>query len=188
MASTEQKIFLKLKADVEKITAEIDINKFIEGLGELIVQLNIKRIQDGYDIRSRKFGRYNVGYDKKEALKYAKKKYSTGKYSSTSKSDKLQLTGSLLRSLHYEVKKKSIFNQGLSVRLVIDTDTRNRKKAKGLMSTTGVARDGSRYSKKAWLFMGLAVSGFYVKKEKEAIDKYIAKFIQDSFKTRIKVK
>jgi hypothetical protein len=177
MANLKQELKIVLNDYAERVADALSDEVFLKGLGELIVKLIIKRTQDGYDIYSRRFGGYNRSYNKKKAYKNADEQ-KVGKYASNSKSDKLQLTGNLLNSItaakpKFKVQK----NGGIIITGAYVKGTLQRKKAEGLGSTTGVARGGSRYSKKDWLFLGLAIRGSYVKKETEAINKYISDYI-----------
>lgn len=187
MADIKQDIEIRLNREYEKAFRAINIKKLVDKISELVIKLVIERTQAGYDLRSRKFGGYNKSYKKSKAYKYAAKKYGTTRYSMKSTSDKLQLTGNLLSSIKTLKTRFRVGEKG--VRLFVQvgvTGSKNIKKAKGLQSTTGVARDRSRYSKKSWEFMGLAISGRFAKEEKSAIQNLIAKAIQEEVNIKIR--
>lgn len=154
---------------------KIDKLAFTNELGNLIEQLIIKRTQEGFDVKSRKFGNYNAGYNKVKAQKGAAKRSGMTSYASTSKSKKLQLTGSLFSSITTRPKKFVVNKRGIHIVLeCFINDSLNQLKAEGLQSTTGRSRSGS-YSKKSWEFFGLAHSGNYVNSESKAIQDFVFK-------------
>ena len=86
MSDIEQTISIRLKKDMADTLNNINKTKLLSDIGETIVNLVIKRTSDGYDLQSRRFGNYNAGYNKRKALKYARKHGRNDyKYSSTSK-------------------------------------------------------------------------------------------------------
>ena len=185
MSAVEQTISIRLKKEMATALATIDRTKLLKDLADKIVALVIKRTSDGYDLQSRRFGNYNAGYDKREALKYAKKKQGTTKFSSTSKSDKLRLTGNLMSSLETNKGRITIKSNGIFITFkVFVTGAKNIKKAEGLQSTTGYTKRGS-YSKKSYEFMGMATSGKYSEIETKALQNIIVKAFRE--KTQIKV-
>lgn len=166
--------------------AKIDRTKLLKDLAEEIIALVIKRTSAGYDLQSRRFGNYNADYDKRDAYKYAKKKYGTTKFSSTSKSDKLRLTGNLMSSLDTNKGRITIKSNGIFITFkVFVTGAKNIKKAEGLQSTTGYDRNGKPYSKKSYEFMGMATSGKYSEIESKALQNIIVKALRE--KTQIKI-
>lgn len=188
MSSIEQSISIRLKKDLGQSLQDINSAKLLKELGEEIVALIIKRTSDGYDLQSRHFGRYNSGYNKKKALKYAKKRQGTTQYSSTSKSDYLRLTGNLMSSLETNKGRVTVMKNGIYITFkVFVTGSLNKLKAEGLQSTTGYTKKGS-YAKKAYEFMGMAVRGKYAESETLALQKIIAKAVKEKTKISIKLK
>ena len=177
MSNIKQQIQVSLNNAFLDYLQKIDKTAFANELGRLIIDLIIKRTQEGYDVRSRKFGNYNRGYNKRKAQKYAAKRQSLTEYASTSNNKKLQLTGSLFSSLTTKTKLFTINKRGINIIIdVFIADSLNRLKAEGLQSTTGYSRGGA-YSKKSWEFFGLATSGNYFNSENIAIQRFIAKEI-----------
>lgn len=186
MSDVSQQISIRLNKGLGDALSNINTAKLRDKLAELIVKLVIERTQAGYDVYSRRFGGYNKSYDKKQSYKYAARKYGTTEYSSSSTGDKLQLTGNLLSSIKSNKGRISVSKNGIFITFkVAVTGSKNLRKAEGLQSTTGHTRNGRRYAKKAFVFMGLAISGSYVTKETNAIQDLIIKLVRE--KTKIKV-
>ena len=175
MSDLRQSISVSLNKAFADNLNKIDKQKFANSLSDLVVELIIKRTQAGYDVNGRKFGNYNAGYNKAKAQKYARKKSGLTEYASTSKSNKLQLTGSLFSSIEARAKRFTISKRGVTILIeAYIADSFNRLKAEGLQSTTGYTRN-STYSKKSWDFFGLAKSGNFANVEAEAIRKLVQK-------------
>jgi hypothetical protein len=187
----------------QTITASIinDINAYFDDAtlvqagikaGQEAVEQIIKRTQSGKDVDNRNFGNYNSDkngkpYNKKRAYKYAAKKFGTTKYASTKTKDKLQLTGNLFSAISYKLKKITRTNS--NIKFTIELYIKGRRenlKAEGLMSTTGVARNGSRYSKKSWKFFGLSNNSTQLGKESSAIKRAIVKVLGTRLRTTVK--
>ena len=190
MANLKQELNIILNSYAIEVKDSLSDQKFLDGLQDLIVELIIKRTQAGYDIYSRKFGGYNRSYKKKKAYAYAKKHGGIiSKYASTSTSDKLQLTGHLFNA----IKAKKVRVTQIKNTVILKTGsyilgTKQQKKAEGLGNTTGHSRGGGRYSKKAWLFLGLAIRGAWAKSEQKAINNYIEKWIGEKLVQKINSK
>jgi len=189
MAEIKQQIEFQLNKDLAQALKNLNADKLAKDLAKIILQLILKRINDGYDIKSRKFGNYNKNYNKARAYKYASAKYGTTKYASTSERDKLRLTGNLLSSIDAKPDKIFIGAGGASIKIkVFFKDAFNELKAEGLQSTTGYTKKG-RYSKKSWEFFGLAISGTYANEEKLRLQRYIINYIKAaSGRVNIKIK
>lgn len=144
----------------------------------LIPKLIIARTQAGFDIHGRKFGGYNASYDKATAYKYAAKKHGLTSYASSSKSNKLQLTGNLFSSIIAKTKSVKVVNGRIQIIVNVGIQGREeQEKAIGLQSTTGYTRGGGSYSKKSWEFFGLSVSGSYRQNEKTEVLKEVSKVL-----------
>ncbi|MCX7909591.1 MAG: hypothetical protein N2560_08765 [Ignavibacteria bacterium] len=170
-------------------TDRMVFQKVAEELAEKIKKLILERILAGYDLESRKFGNYNVSYNKKYAFKYASKKFGTTQFASSSTKDKLRLTGRLLSSI--DVKPTGLETQLRKVNmnfLVFLNDPTQIPKAIGLQSTTGVARNRTTYAKKAYTFLGLAVRGPWRDRENREIQKFLLQKLEDVITNKIKVK
>lgn len=187
MQNLNQQLTIVLDAYAERVKDALKDEEFLNGLETLIVKLIIDRIEAGYDIYSRKFGGYNRSYKKSKAYEYATERNKPTRYASRSASDKLRLTGNLLSGIKAKTARlvRDEKNGGFIIRTGVYLLASQREKAEGLGSTTGVARNHKRYSKKAYLFLGLAVSGSYVQKETKAINKYIADYIGEKLIKKI---
>jgi len=177
----------------KKITAMFTDQAVFREIGERLAakikKMILERIFAGYDLMSRKFGNYNVSYDKKRAFKYASRRYGTTEYASSSTKDKLRLTGRLLSSL--DVRMLGIESNLRQVKfkfLVYLKDPTQIPKAIGLQSTTGVARNHQVYSKKAYTFLGLAVSGAWKNREDEEIKQFLFREVGDIINRKVGVK
>lgn len=178
MDNIEQNIKIVLN---EKFTEYLNASRatvIANKMQKLIPQLIIARTQDGFDIYGRKFGGYNASYDKKKAFKYASKRDGLTSYASSSKSNKLQLTGNLFSSIFAKTKSVRVINGRVQIVVNIGIKGRdNQEKAIGLQSTTGYTRGGGSYSKKSWEFFGISISGGYQSREKTEVLKLVASIL-----------
>lgn len=168
---------------------ETKMRQIGQELAKKIVGLIIERILAGYDLFSRKFGGYNVSYKKEKAYKYAVAKYGKTKWASSSTRDKLRLTGNLLSSLEAKVVGVQVGFKQVIFRILITTkDPTQIPKIQGLQSETGVARNHKTYAKKAYLFMGLALSGQWKNKEEQEIRNFLIEKMKGVFQNRMVVR
>lgn len=183
MGKIQQQIEIKLSKEVESAMRNIATPELMKKLSEKLIAIMIRRTQDGYDNRGRRFGNYNKSYDKSKAYARAKNK---GRFSSSSTSNKLQLSGELFRSLTYKGAKITNSKTSINLKTTLTIDgIDNQLKAEGLQSTTGYSRKGT-YSKKSWEFFGLSVSGDRVNQEKAEIMLFLIKELKTSgFKINI---
>lgn len=188
MADIKQQIEIALNKEYANALKSINMPQLMKSLQKLLLKLIIKRISEGYDIHSRKFGNYNTGYDKTKAIKYASKKYGTTEYMSTSKSQKLRLTGNLLSSLASKEVSSYIGQTSAKLKFrIYIKDAVNELKAEGLQSTTGTARNNKTYSKKSYEFFGLALSGDYATRERKAILDLIGLYLKNATNGRARL-
>lgn len=183
-----RQIQLVLNQSLAKKMQSIDLKAFGKDMNELLIKNMIVRTQAGVDVQGRKFGGYNKNYDKKQSLKYAKKRYGSTKYASSSISDKLQLTGNLFSSFRSNTKGVRKTKNGALIVFKMSIEGKNNNdKAAGLQSNTGYARNRKNYAKKAWDFFGIAQSGVYKKKETRSFFKLFNKYLEKSSSDKFKV-
>ena len=180
-------------AIVKKATALFADRNIFTNIGEklckLIIRLIIERILAGYDLFSRKFGGYNESYNKEKAFKYAVRKYGRTEWASKSKRDKLRLTGNLLSSLDAKLIGVQTGLRQVIFRIMITTkDPSQIPKILGLQSETGVARNRRTYAKKAYYFMGLALSGEWKIREEREIRDFLITELENIVTQKVKVK
>ena len=158
-------------------------------LCQFILKLIIQRILAGYDLFSRKFGGYNESYNKEKAYNYAVRKYGSTEWASKSKKDKLRLTGNLLSSLDVKLVSIQTGLRKVVFRILISTkDPTQIPKILGLQSETGVARNRRTYAKKAYYFMGLALSGEWKIREEREIRNFLVSELENIISKKIEVK
>ena len=178
----EQEIEIILRKKLLKVITTTKLQDTFKKVGALIVEIMRDRTDDGFDIYGSKFGGYNRSYRKAYALKYAGGKFGTTTYVGNSSVSggrtPLRLTGHLFSAMDYEVIQ--IQNSGTFIKAKIKVfvnDKSQEGKVEGLLSTTGTARNGQTYAKKAWKFLGLSVSGSRVQRERNEINSLLRKDI-----------
>lgn len=189
MANIKQQIEFSLNKDFAEAMKLIDYNQLSKKLQKFIIQLVIFRINQGYDIHSRKFGGYNASYNKAKAYKYATSKFGKTEYASSSTNNKLRLTGNLLSGLKIQELSHFVNQNTAKIKLRMYLEgAENQDKAEGLMSTTGTARNRQTYSKKSYEFFGLAVSGSFKVDETKKITAFIQHEIKNALNGKLRIK
>lgn len=187
MATIKQTLQLQVSYINKEIVNILKSQSFKRAFAKLLLEINLKRIDSGYDTQSRKFGGYNRGYNKKKAQENSKEKLTN--FASTSNSKKLRLTGNLLSSISIYAVKVVGGKKGLVIKTgyYIKGALQN-KKAEGLYSTTGTARGKSKYSKKSWRFLGIATSGRLNKEETQQVNDFISNYVNHDLKINLKIR
>lgn len=153
---TEQEVIAKLKGKIVASISEGQVEKVAKKAASFIREMIIQRILDGKDLYGNKFGGYNKSYNKQKAWQYAARKYGTYKYSSSSEDAKLRLTGRMLSKIRVQSGSVKKTKSLITMPFRIYPEPIIKEQVEGLQSTIGVARNGARYAKKAWYFMGLS--------------------------------
>lgn len=183
---TEQQVEAVIKGKIQRGLSQGLLQKVGKEGAALIRRMIIERILQNKDLYGNNFGGYNKSYKKDKAWAYAAAKYGTYKYSSSRESDKLRLTGRLLNRIRVnfnpqDVRKTS--NQ-ITYKFNITTERDVKDQVEGLQSTTGVARNGARYSKKAWYFLGISKQ----LGEQDKLKNFLIRRLGDGLKANIKTK
>jgi len=156
---TSQQVEAVLKGKLEQRLKQADLQNLGVKSASLIRKMIIDRILAGKDLYGNNFGSYSSNYDKAKAWAYAAAKYGTYKYSSSSESAKLRLTGRLLNRIIVKFEGYRKTGTGITYKYLITTGQDVKDQVEGLQSTTGVVRTKNgkqRYSKKAWYFLGIS--------------------------------
>ena len=204
MTQQQIEVILRRKLFQKFFTVSL-LTKVFKTLEPTIIKLIIQRTQEGVDFYGRNFGNYNETsrksksgkitrglYDKVKAQKYAAQKSGLTKYASTSSDKKIQLTGNTFSAMECKLEKVNVGTMQATGRFRIfvnNVSGRNEQKlVEGLQSTTGTARNGKTYSKKAWYFLGLSYAGSKVNEEKTTLINQLVKGFQTNYQTTVKVK
>lgn len=157
MATAGQVFEAKLRKDLANLITGNKLKRSAELMGEEAVKIIKQRTNEGIDIYGRKFGNYNQGY-----LAQKKRRYGSNR-------GWLQASGDLFEDITYEVLKITQNRNGASIKIKVTVKERSYLKTIGLQDTTGTARNGKKYSKKAWLFLGLSQTGARVMSEQKRL-------------------
>lgn len=189
----EQEIEIILRKKFLQVVKSTKLEATFKKVGALIVEIMRDRTNDGFDIYGSKFGGYNRSYRKEYALKYAGGKFGTTTYVGNSSVSggrtPLRLTGHLFSAMDFKIVNIDNSNpRFIKAKIkVFVNDKEQQDKVTGLQSTTGTARNGQTYAKKAWKFLGLSVSGSRVQRERNEINSLLRKdigLIISNLKTR----
>jgi len=164
MSFSQADIEMKIRRKMLQALNPAVVKRIAKGAEKLIYDLIIKRIYRGYNLEGEKFGRYNVGYNKGYAFRYVTgginspmaSKYFRSPTEHASTSAPLRLSGQLLSNIKVQLLSTNVLTSIINVKYKISVPDEFKDQVIGLQSTTGTARDGSNYSKKAWTFLGLS--------------------------------
>lgn len=164
MSTPAAQMELQIRRKVMSALTQQQLRRIADKSRKVIVKMIIDRIYRGYDLEGRKFGGYNRSYDKSYAFSYVTggvnspiaSKYFRAPTEHQSKSEPLRLSGQLLSNIQVDLKTASVLSSQIKVVYRVYVPKKFEEQVIGLQSTTGTARNGSTYSKKAWTFMGLS--------------------------------
>ena len=176
---TEQLVKLVIQQKVQTALNRYILKKMFDRIAVEIVNLMRDRTNKKIDIYGNNFGGYNKSYNKEYSIEYNSAKFGTTKFAGN-RNTPLRATGQLFSAMACTVQN---FTQTGNVvvanfKVFID-DPSQQKKVEGLQSEIGTARNMSRYSKKAWNFLGLSLKGGQADYEKRAILKIVKDTLKD---------
>ena len=152
---TQAEVEFAIKKQTVKWLQKSDVRAVAKDTAKYINKIIIDRVKNHKDLYGHSFGGYNKSYDKNYAFNYAAKKGERfTEYAS--RREPLRLTGQLLSGITVRVVRISQTSRQITVRYLITVRADLKDQVEGLQSTTGTARNGQRYSKKAWYFLGIS--------------------------------
>ena len=178
----QQLIEIAIKKKLTQVLSKSMLEEVADKVGQKCVDLMRDRTNQKLDIYGRRFGGYNRSYNKAYALSHSGAKTEWAGTTSTP----WRLTGQLFSAMAYKVMKIDLSKLSFQLKIYIN-DINQQGKVMGLQSSTGIARNGRAYSKKAWDFLGLSVAGSYMQTERNEINRIISSEVKSQL-AGIKVK